>query len=343
VKDLNRLTNHRHGFQLQLGRLNDRAISILTLEAHIVAQSSHTTPAANAAIEDTYVTRLSLPIRLHTLEGRLFNPVDELGMDRTHKLKGVWTSVERAAELTGIADLPHVLAAFVRDQKRRLPSQRHCGGVDPEEAHEVTPEWLDDMRVQIHPSMTCWIADGKHPTDTEVRVRQLVRCSPLLTSPTSDWKRDYAIAVESSDRLHYNPNPDDVSQRLHGKAIGRVDIIFTVQEICTPRSLKDPPSFTSAVLNRVRILDRGRTHPVHGMIETLPSANILADPITRRLGSRRAYGLAMMRRGVHIIPSGLPSGVMYVNNYIDFEMYNTLYSPTYKEDRRRLIKEFREH
>lgn len=76
------------------------------------------------------------------------------------------------------------------------------------------------------------------------------------------------IATELGCRVQLDTHPIDQSRHLHGKSVGQVDLIFTLRfEDASGRSEADTENCTGAVLNRLLMVDKGRPHPVHGMIE----------------------------------------------------------------------------
>jgi hypothetical protein len=51
--------------------------------------------------------------------------------------------------------------------------------------------------------------------------------------------------------------------------------------------------------------------------------------------------MPMIWQNVHAVPAQEGSSVVYINNYIDFELYNQLYSPTFRTDSDRTIRVFK--
>jgi hypothetical protein len=58
----------------------------------------------------------------------------------------------------------------------------------------------------------------------------------------------------------------------------------------------------------------------------------------RNLGCRRFYALENIVRSAHVIPTGGEHETFYINNYIDWDQYNTLYDPDFIRNRDRLAK-----
>lgn len=342
LKAMYKLTNKRD-FLLQLGRLNSRMIATLSLEAHMVAEASTYTSNATKQLDDVHPTAVSGPIELRKIGWGLGWTFDvRAGRLNAHPtLTGTWVSISRAAHLSGMPDLISVLTAFVRDQTAvHTLSNSTVTSIASSTAMVDAElfEWMENAVIQVHPSMRCWQREGKHPTDTEFATRQLVRCRPW--GPAKQWRKDFVIATEFGDRARPTAHPSDSSQRLHGKTVGRVELIFTVW----PGRRLDPltrlpVTFTGAVLDRLSMVNLGRPHPVHGMIE-LEYSKTVGSAGHGAPHNRKAFKLPMIWRGIHVVPDSAPSSRLYINNYIDFELYNELYSPTFEDDGDRIVEQF---
>ncbi|KAH6192564.1 hypothetical protein HBI15_244640 [Parastagonospora nodorum] len=72
-----------------------------------------------------------------------------------------------------------------------------------------------------------------------------------------------------------------------------------------------------------------------------------AAPKRRTLQAFKFYDLSTIIRPVHLVPRDLPDSTTrttmsyYVNNYIDWDEYNRLYSPTFDIDLLRTLREYR--
>ncbi|KAH5167181.1 hypothetical protein HBH77_242610 [Parastagonospora nodorum] len=72
-----------------------------------------------------------------------------------------------------------------------------------------------------------------------------------------------------------------------------------------------------------------------------------AAPKRRTLQAFKFYDLSTIIRPVHLVPRDLPNSTThttmsyYVNNYIDWDEYNRLYSPTFNIDLLRTLREYR--
>ncbi|KAI8940000.1 hypothetical protein NX059_003723 [Plenodomus lindquistii] len=346
LKEMYKLTNRRE-FLTQLGRLNSRMIAVQSTNALFTMASSIETTAATQQFEDvrlTIPTAAVEPTSLGWGMGRAFSK----RWNRVRVLptaKGTWLSIAEVTKESGIVDLPTILYEFVDSQTHTLASQD--SPLMTKEASSgcrtiTRPAWADTAMLEIHPSLTCWRREGKHATDTEHLTKQFLRSRPWGQS--QEWRRDFVIANEFGYRTGPTPHPRDASQRLYGKTVGQLDLIFTIR-IESAGIVGDhghAHTFTGAVLDRLKQVNQGRPHCVHGMIE-LEKAHTMADTNRGTLGSRKAFSMSAIWRGVHIVPAATGSKRVFINNYIDFELYNTLYSPSFQKDGERVIKAYAAH
>jgi len=85
--------------------------------------------------------------------------------------------------------------------------------------------------------------------------------------------------------------------------------------------------YYKTLLNIFRLKDNGRPNPIYDIIEIeIPPKNTLKrSQFLRRI---RFYDLFTINRSTHIIPTSFKEGnTFYVNNYINWDQYNTLFDP----------------
>ncbi len=73
------------------------------------------------------------------------------------------------------------------------------------------------------------------------------------------------------------------------------------------------------------------------MVE-VESWSITIEKNSRFLIGKRIYSLAYIIRGTHVISATLPSvQYWFVNNYIDWDQFNTLYNKDFKKKATRIV------
>ena len=90
-----------------------------------------------------------------------------------------------------------------------------------------------------------------------------------------------------------------------------------------------PKRIQGALLDVFDYRHRGEVQEYHGMIEVARGRQSnAANP--RTLGSRRFYGLPSIERSAHVVPATIRGKeFFYVNNYIDWGQYNSIYNPDF--------------
>ena len=84
-----------------------------------------------------------------------------------------------------------------------------------------------------------------------------------------------------------------------------------------------PAWYTRAFIDLLRLKNSGKPNKVHGMVE-VEDWPVLGAKNPRKLGHRCFFEMSTILRSAHIIPSGTP-GMYYINHYVDWDQYNTIY------------------
>ncbi len=114
--------------------------------------------------------------------------------------------------------------------------------------------------------------------------------------------------------------------------IGELQLVFTVRDKDAGGELgvAHIPKYTGAMVKLLQWRQRESVNPVHGMVEVeLWPITIGKNP--RFLIGERIYSLAHIIRGAYVIPATLPPvQYWFVNNYIDWDKFNTLYDKDFE-------------
>ena len=211
---------------------------------------------------------------------------------------------------------------------------------------EDDASWVGSFSVQVHGSITCWKPDGKDSNDLQKLTEEFVRCSPNWQGKNL-WRRDYVWMQEYTEEITRG-------SVLGGRRLGQLQLIISVQD--PERSImitnddgiskRKPAIYTGALIDRLQILNSGRPHEIHGMVEARrcscqrsPSEALCWSSRRRNLGCRCFYALENVIRSAHVIPTSAENDSFYVNNYIDWDQYNTLYDPEFLRNGKRLAKQ----
>ncbi|KAH5721625.1 hypothetical protein HBI17_254650 [Parastagonospora nodorum] len=167
------------------------------------------------------------------------------------------------------------------------------------------------MSVQIHPSIKCWRSSSKRHNDPK-------HCD-------EEVRRDYVWVQEFEHRDNRRQSRTVTDSRV----VAQLHLILTI-------------------IDHTRY-DKDRKHMayIRAFSEVLLFNNNRQIDNTTRMLTFKFYDLSTIIRPVHLVPRDLPNSTTrttmsyYVNNYIDWDEYNRLYSPTFNIDLLRTLREYR--
>ena len=85
-------------------------------------------------------------------------------------------------------------------------------------------------------------------------------------------------------------------------------------------------TYTGALVKLLWLWNNRKIYNIHGIIEVKDYPCILSTN-PRNLGLCWFYSISTILRSAHIIPA--THGIYFINNYIDWDQYNTLYDPQF--------------
>jgi hypothetical protein len=325
VKEPYKRTNKRDGFEEQVFDHVIRANNMAAMMAIYLSRLRKPVSAARS--------RLAVPVNHKSRAIDLFTwdmePEERAAHALVRKEKRAWRPASTIARHTKLDDFIDALAVFVREMRRinsGRPLQENFADEREKESgisyrREKDPSWVNTFPLSIHPSMICWTQRGSNPAEPQGVEKQYVRCVDNWQS-TEQPRRDFVWITEF---------PDD--DYMKGMVLGQLRLIFTIQDIAA-RSDGEFPEYTGCVLDTMSIGLKGQPHHVHGMYE-FEKRDVVSPEQRRRaikLGARRIYSASKVLRLAHVVPADLVENRTYlVNNYSDFEAFNTLYSPSWRQ------------
>ncbi len=116
----------------------------------------------------------------------------------------------------------------------------------------------------------------------------------------------------------------------NGKPIRKLLLIVTVVD---PERFTDkgkPIIYIGAFVELYNWRNRGQVHEIHGIVELEKMRTSMAKH-PRNLGAHCIAEISLILRSVHVVPRDQERIVFYVNNYIDWNQFNQLYAPDWRE------------
>src|SRR5580692_6023507 len=306
-------TNKRQGYEDQICLHNTRRINMLAMANVLFHKKSRYTTQSGNDIE----AQVSVPTRPQNLY--------QLSWEINHTnsnnicLRGFnvdfWRTAAEVAVRLEIKDFIDALAVFVRESRKRLD------GVPITNASVVRrvsdSSWVEGMLVALHSSIRCWRRKGSDSNDLELLTKEYVRCKQSWQKG-KEWRRDY-VWVQDIEA-------DDGSP-LSGRKVGQVQAIVTVVDDSRRDSKGAPVQYTGVFVDLLRLRNNGQVHSVHGMVEVEDWPQVCTQNPCN-IGHWCFFDMSTILRSAHIIPTN-NTGIYYVNNYVDWDQYNTIFDPEF--------------
>ena len=166
-------------------------------------------------------------------------------------------------------------------------------------------------------------------------------CSPAWQNQDR-WRRD-CVWVQGhgmSNKMLIEERPKVLCGWLLGQLQLIVTVINSMQRDGNDRALR----YTGALIELFKWRNRGQVHPTYGMfeVERWPS-NGSTQPCN--LGAVRFYKIPTVIHCAHLVPADALASKFYVNNWVNWEAYNTIYNPDFLDSNHRaavkLVKSFK--
>jgi hypothetical protein len=238
-----------------------------------------------------------------------------------------------------LPDFIHAAAVFVRHHRQKAAG--HSITSYDEDRLETDSSWVGHMRAHIHPSVRCWRASGSRHNDPEHCEEDIVRCTPDWHGNGS-WRKDYVWVQEFEHGDGKRPS----RTVTNGMVVAQVHLILTIFDHERRDRAGKYQTYTGIFSEVFAFNNNGRIDSTTGMLSVRRRPQH-AGLRQRTLQAFRFYDITSVVRPVHLVPKDLPDKTnpiptsYYVNNYIDWDEYNRLYSSTFDEDWMRVVREYR--
>ena len=114
--------------------------------------------------------------------------------------------------------------------------------------------------------------------------------------------------------------------------IGELQLVLTVKDegIAGELGCTQIPKYTGALVKLLQWRQRGIIDPIHGMVEVELWPTSVAKN-QRLLTEKRIFFLAHIIRGAYVVQArAAPVQYWFVNNYVDWDQFNTLYNKNFE-------------
>ena len=330
-------TNKQDNYEEQILKHNTRRVNVQAMQGIISFRSTMRTIDENHSSLDSRSNKLSPTMDLtdYPLTDASRIRLQDLGLSQRS-----WRLVADIASRLSIDGLIEAVAIFVQEHRaRRGPTDDRevSASSSHGRVHKDNLSGFANLPMQLHSSLSCYKFDGKDTRDPNKRTKEIIRCSEDWRnsgSPRCDfvWVQEYGCLDKSTSEV----------EQIQGRMIGRSILFITVKDVeCEPGPDGQVPRYYGTILSMMRLRNKGRAHAIHGMIEFEDSpVPEHTAPKTGRNGKIRCYDIQTVHRSVHAVPARLDDNnrLWYVNNFIDWDSYNTLFNSDWREENKREVK-----
>ena len=114
--------------------------------------------------------------------------------------------------------------------------------------------------------------------------------------------------------------------------IGELQLVLTIKDkgMTGEMGCTQIPKYTGALVKLLQWHQHGIVDPIYGMVEVEPWPTSVAKN-QRLLTGEKIFSLAHIIRGAHVVPATTALiQYWFVNNYVDWDLFNTLYDKDFK-------------
>jgi hypothetical protein len=325
LKDFYPWTNKRAGWEDQLLLHNTRQTNILAmnnlLEYHSTIKTmvpqSRWNPRATIAKGELLNLQAKLGLSLSMTE------VQEL---RKHDFNP--SNCCRAWKLAQCLEIPNfvgVLAVFL--------SKVHTVDklMDSNKVFHAAANSFVSMRTSIE----CWQRSGEASLNgDQAWVSHLVRACPDWQK-TGKWRNDF-VWVQSKEFDQTQSQTTWATNKRVGQVKAILDVYYPQDNVTGKSSYT---RYNGVLVQTYQYKNLGIVDPVHGMIELDANNSTTSSP----LESLQMYPLTSIIRIAHVVSDSEGSrspDSLYVNNYIDWDQFNELYSYEYNEQNIEIARKY---
>ena len=326
-------TNKHDDYIEQIMRHDVAHVKMITMRDLVMHQDTEVLPPAiQRAQEEGKKTEVGTPLDLHALGWQADDEGRDIMRQVHHCNSRYWRTAGAVAEWLELDGFLEALAAFIRTDRMKSGSYCLTNGDKDIDTREADCGWVERYPVRIHSNIRCWKALGENSLDIARLSKDIVVCRPLDQPFRTRWRRDCAWVHEYDQQTS---NADGVHS---GKLVGEVLVVVEVMDLGR-RDFKQRPTRLQGVFMEIfNYRHGGQIQECHGMEVERARPSTARNP--RSLGKRRFYSLASIERSAHVVPASVKGKeFFYINSFVDFDQYNSIYDQDFLNKSYRAAKE----
>jgi len=245
------------------------------------------------------------------------------------KLK-TWRHAVSIMKHTKIDDLVNCLTVFIRENWNKTDDLRKSDTQANIQKNDSV--WAEKYFIALSTFLITWKRIDKDADDLEKLKKKYVRCSSNWQNQDY-WRQDHVWMQKHQDEQHQAI----MLRSLNEKILNHLNLIVTVLNHKRLNSNKSSV-YTEILIKRLRKRHQELSHEIHDMIEMKNwSINLIRN--SRKLKAHQFYWLTNVIWSAHVMLINENMSIYYVNNYIDWDQYNTLYDEDFLKKRRQKMNE----
>jgi hypothetical protein len=240
-----------------------------------------------------------------------------------------WCWIHELVVATNELDLISILTAFVRE-KRRATNETSIRDSN-KYRRDKDSTWTNKLYVSVHAFLTCWVRNENDSLNLNKLIEEKVRCKSQWQNKDDEWRRDFVwvqeeVVIES-----------DSSNFFQSKFIEQLQIIMIIIDLEQLDSNHRSMRYYEVFLNIWKSRNKEKSNEISEMIDIKSwSQSVFRN--FRFLRFKRIYDVSAMIKSVHVMSND--KNDYYVNNYANWDIYNTVYDEDFLNKRTRRAKTY---
>lgn len=231
-----------------------------------------------------------------------------------------------------VSDFIDVLTMFVQESRKKWNDVSDF--IENWRRREINSSWVKDMFILIHSSLICWIHNEKNDQNLEQLIKKTVRCS-LNWRFTDQTRNDYIWISDEATRSWESYHDDQKTLHM------MIDYFQLIISIYDHKQLNDKSKcrvYIDALIALHRLKNNEKVNKIHEMFE-VKSVSITMTKQSRELHNHCFFEMHDILRSAHIILIEREKHY-YVNNFVDWNQYNTIYNSEFMTKDIRIADKF---
>ncbi len=320
IKDYYDFTNKQKNFQMQILHHNTWWVNMLTMK--------------NIILHDLIMFRSEIDEKMKVMITKSFKSLDltQLEWDLSEMNSNQWQNwfsnswfwciASEITKMTHIKNFLNELSIFIRESWRKK-SEIKLNKYQMNQK-EIDFFWINDYFVSVYASIECWRCEDKDSINSEKLTLKWVWCASAWQKQMLNWRRDYIYVQEYAENDQEN---SDIVKVLNDRLMRQLQIIITVHDSLRQDDNEKSVQYLRTLIELLKFKNNEVLNALHDMIEVEQwSKNTVKK--SWYLECWWFYNMSTLLQSAHLI-STESKKFFYVNNYIDWNIFNILYEENF--------------